>query len=338
MTGTLGADPEFQLYDGESSTRDGYHGRIIPCVGIIKGTKENPYDLGNGYAVHEDNVAVELNIPFVVAGKTRAFSSNIMEGKSRILDLLNNTKPADLPPGLKKRGKPSKRGFETSLPFSLQTTTTATNERIGRASNERYRLMTGGARAFMESDLESKQAQHFGCEPDYDAYTAGKVRHLTNQLDHVKQYRFFAGHLHLGGEFNCPPFVAALVSDVIITIPSLYPVKDTKARVIMTQHNDIRKTWYGKAGIFREKPYGIEYRTLTNDWCGSAQQCEIIAERAFRCIHWLEHTTATKIRTAVADTNWLEVQELIANPPKNITKCREIVGEMINRLSARFPI
>jgi hypothetical protein len=50
-----GADPELFLVDKE--------GQPVTSIGLIGGTKSKPRDLGNGYALQEDNVAVEFNIP-----------------------------------------------------------------------------------------------------------------------------------------------------------------------------------------------------------------------------------------------------------------------------------
>lgn len=59
MTITIGADPEVFLSD----TRTGL---VRSAVGLVGGTKEKPLpvpDLGKGYAVQEDNVMLEYNIP-----------------------------------------------------------------------------------------------------------------------------------------------------------------------------------------------------------------------------------------------------------------------------------
>jgi len=50
-----GADPELFLVDKE--------GYPVTSIGLIGGTKSKPRDLGNGYALQEDNVTVEFNIP-----------------------------------------------------------------------------------------------------------------------------------------------------------------------------------------------------------------------------------------------------------------------------------
>lgn len=50
---TLGADPEFFLFDGN----------FLPACGLFGGEKGKPLDLGHGYGLQEDNVMAEYNIP-----------------------------------------------------------------------------------------------------------------------------------------------------------------------------------------------------------------------------------------------------------------------------------
>ena len=67
---TAGADPECFLVNTQ--------GKFISSVGLIGGSKEYPMPLplGPGYAVQEDNVSVEFNIP--PAQNIQVFSSSIM--------------------------------------------------------------------------------------------------------------------------------------------------------------------------------------------------------------------------------------------------------------------
>jgi hypothetical protein len=64
---TVGTDPEYFIQD--------QNGKFISAVGLIGAGKQNPLsieELGNGYNVHEDNVAIELNVPAAEMGSTLA--------------------------------------------------------------------------------------------------------------------------------------------------------------------------------------------------------------------------------------------------------------------------
>lgn len=76
---TIGADPEFFLETTKKGT-------IVPSQGRIPGTKSEPYNLGNGYAVLRDNVAAEYNI---YPSKSRAdFEERILLGKQMAMNAI----------------------------------------------------------------------------------------------------------------------------------------------------------------------------------------------------------------------------------------------------------
>lgn len=52
---TIGSDPEFFIVDKKNNP--------YPSINLFEGTKENPEDKGNGFAIVKDNVLVEGNIP-----------------------------------------------------------------------------------------------------------------------------------------------------------------------------------------------------------------------------------------------------------------------------------
>lgn len=106
---------------------------------------------------------------------------------------------------------------------------------------------------FAMDELRDDRAWVFGCSPDYNAYTG-----RTNKRVEIEDgLRCAGGHLH----FSCDPVDTASIvqmADVILGIPSVLLDDDT-----------LRRTAYGKAGAFRPKPYGGEYRVLSNFWLSS---------------------------------------------------------------------
>lgn len=111
-------------------------------------------------------------------------------------------------------------------------------------------------------DTQPEEAKELGCEPDYNAYTLQE----NPRPDNKTTMRTASGHVHIGLEgcdardvhsmehmLRCSTLVKHL--DLYLGVPSLLYDKDTK-----------RRTMYGRPGAFRPKPYGVEYRVLSNAW------------------------------------------------------------------------
>ena len=100
------------------------------------------------------------------------------------------------------------------------------------------------------------EAKILGCDPDFDAYTG-----LANEKPQADlPMRTASGHVHIGwgsGMENHHDHAraVALQMDFMLGLPSLFYDEDTR-----------RRSMYGKAGCYRLKPYGMEYRTLSNAW------------------------------------------------------------------------
>ena len=105
-----------------------------------------------------------------------------------------------------------------------------------------------------------KKAVELGCSPDFNAYTGGE--NPTPDVD--LPFRTASGHIHIGWTnvenpydevhmLECRSLVKAL--DLFLGVPSLLIDRDQK-----------RRRLYGKAGAFRPKTYGLEYRVLSNFW------------------------------------------------------------------------
>jgi hypothetical protein len=119
--------------------------------------------------------------------------------------------------------------------------------------------------AYIES--QPKIAKELGCDPDFNAYTGTANPRPKGEMP----FRTASGHIHIGWTKDVDPndpthFKAcqALVKnlDVYLGIPSL--VWDEQ--LAPGGASDIRRELYGAAGAFRPKPYGVEYRVLSNTW------------------------------------------------------------------------
>lgn len=203
MNISLGADPEIFLQDATA--------RLVSAVGKVGGTKAKPKPLpiGKGFAVQEDNVAVEYNIPPSFSEKE--FVSNI------------NTAMKYLLKKMKAQG----------LSFN-----------------------TDSAASFPEDQLKDDAARVFGCDPDFNAWTDGKRNPRPRADD--PNLRSAGGHVHVGAKFEDEHDLHEFIKrcDLFLGVPS----------VILDPQGDKRRLLYGAPGSFRVKPFGCEYRTLSNFW------------------------------------------------------------------------
>lgn len=198
---TLGADPELFMVDATNA--------FVSAVGKIGGTKRHPQPLpiGDGFAVQEDNVAVEYNIP--ASNSKESFNNNIARAMSYLSD---------------------------------------------RVSQMGLQFVNESAVSFPMSELCTIEAMTFGCDPDFNAWDNGKVNPKPRADDPT--LRSCGGHVHVGYTFNSRRDVINFIKHMdMATIGSVLMDKGEKRRQL-----------YGKPGAFRFKPYGCEYRSLSNFW------------------------------------------------------------------------
>ena len=104
-------------------------------------------------------------------------------------------------------------------------------------------------------------ARELGCDPDYNAYSG-----LRNPVpDNEETFRTSSGHIHLGFEraeddadhfLDCQAIIKACDYFIGLPLTLIEPISK-------------RQKLYGKAGAFRPKPYGVEYRSPSSFWVKS---------------------------------------------------------------------
>lgn len=109
-------------------------------------------------------------------------------------------------------------------------------------------------------DSQPDDAKVLGCDPDWNAYTL----ELNPTPDGNVDFRGAGGHIHLGWGTDIPvdnPEHLQICADIVKTL-------DAYVGVFMTyiDRDPRRRNMYGKAGAFRPKPYGVEYRSPSNAW------------------------------------------------------------------------
>ena len=121
-----------------------------------------------------------------------------------------------------------------------------------------------------------KEVFVFGCESDFCAWS-GMCNDAPSADDMM---RTCGGHIHVGVDEEITPdyqIKLAKMMDFLLGIPSVLLDSDKK-----------RVGRYGKAGAFRGKDYGIEYRVLSNFWLSKKEYMEWVYEQSVKAVETIE--------------------------------------------------
>lgn len=243
---TLGADPEFFLFDK-------LRNEVVSAEGLIGGTKNEPKIISEvGHSIQEDNVMVEYNIPPCI--DSYSFSREI----AFVIDYISKVTAPHLVPYI-------------------------------------------SASAILADEfLKSEQALMFGCEPDFNVWTRSENASPSSSTN----LRTAGGHIHIGyaepSLEDSEEIVKAM--DLFLGVPSILIDTDKE-----------RRKMYGKAGAFRFKPYGVEYRTLSNFWITNALYSQWAFEQTLLAIEFINSGNTIEIDS--------ELSQRIVN---TINNCDEV--------------
>lgn len=255
-------------------------------------------------------------------------------------------------PGTKKRPYPVKNGAVQvdgmALEFNInpadnfeqfETNLTSVLDQL-QSMVKGYELKMEPVAEFGFDYIESQpeEAKMLGCEPDFNAYTR-----RANPTPNAKMpFRTASGHIHIGWTEEpvdpdnpthleaCYTLVKAL--DVFVGVPS-----------VLWEGQNKRKQLYGKAGAFRPKPYGLEYRVPSNRWLYHPILRKLVYNNAMDAVK-----SCFKDPTPFEEDNWrssdgVSVQELVNDfdetlkPGEEENKWGRAFVQAISRFNVKTP-
>jgi hypothetical protein len=116
---------------------------------------------------------------------------------------------------------------------------------------------------FPKEEMVDPRAHIFGCDPDFNVWSLepNPRPHCDNPF-----LRSCGGHVHIAFQgTNSSKILLGRKCDMFLGLWSVIKDPDTRRRQL-----------YGKAGAIRFKPYGIEYRTLSNFWLADESKTGLI--------------------------------------------------------------
>lgn len=141
--------------------------------------------------------------------------------------------------------------------------------------------ITKSAHRFSVANLSHPYAQTIGCDPDKSAYGGLDDNPIDREPFEIKDlgtWRFTGGHIHLGYDkehIEIPEHVIVRLMDACVYLPLIHKDKQK-----------MRRPKYGLAGLYRSKPYGLEYRTMSNFWLDDPYS---VAIRTFNLLNDVYH-------------------------------------------------
>lgn len=175
------------------------------------------------------------------------------------------------------------------------------------------------ADGFDAADLMHPLALMTGCDPDFCAYSEYPTIPRNLMPPSPNGIKFFGGHIHIGYPVDLiPPHALARVMD------ALYYLQE-----VAYDPQGPRREFYGQAGVFRPKAYGLEYRTPSNFWVASSSRIQSITQRMVAFFDLLMRSPK-RVNEWYKEVPWADVQGMINR--EEAGGCGELGAELWERL------
>lgn len=195
-----------------------------------------------------------------------------------------------------------------------------TNElkKLVKAHDPELDLHIASVMEFDEAVIEAqpKEARELGCNPDFNAYT---MEENPMPDGDAVNFRTSGGHIHIGWDTDIPvehpehfEICANFIKYMDATVGMFMTLLDADPR---------RRVLYGKAGAFRPKSYGVEYRTPSALWVETAeyqsmifklsQMAVIAATNEYRCAEFTAVASFEEIRTIIDEGDYEKALQVL---------------------------
>jgi hypothetical protein len=119
-------------------------------------------------------------------------------------------------------------------------------------------------------DKQPDMAKELGCNPDFNAHRNGPNEKPSADYP----FRTASGHIHIGWTAGQDIDIPEHIEACRMAVSQLDATIGLAAR--RWDWDKKRSSMYGKFGCYRPKPYGVEYRTLSNTWVGFEDRREAV--------------------------------------------------------------
>lgn len=176
------------------------------------------------------------------------------------------------------------------------------------------------------------EASVLGCSPDFNAWERGHRRPIMD-VTTMKNTRFTGGHLHFSYD----------VDNVKVPTWAIVQMLDALALPFWENYNakeqGARYEFYGKPGLYRPKPYGLEYRTPHNSWIMGSSSSTAFVTRCATVVRACAELSNADVRGFYDRIDWQAVATLLdfrVTPTHSMRRTQPVytqLYEIFNQLS-----
>lgn len=190
----------------------------------------------------------------------------------------------------------------------LKTFHSYTEDLLNHVRNLGYEVITEPVIIYPDKTLKHPDAFLSGCNPDYSGYT--EKENIAPDFKNMDGTRSLGGHIHVGD--NIDPYNFARWMDLFVGLP-----------MMLLEPINNRRSMYGGAGCLRVKPYGAEYRTLSNIWLDSTERREFVWENTMKAINYCKMADS---RASLE--HWVDIPKAIDT--HDIKLAQEVINRSYN--------
>lgn len=178
-------------------------------------------------------------------------------------------------------------------------------------NNHRVEIAT--SHKFTPEDLKDPRAEEFGCDPDFNAWFEEINPRPHTPTDGL---RTAGGHIHVGYKLD----IGATMDDRAEVNKEIVKWMDLYLGVpsMKLDTDSERRRLYGRAGAYRNKEYGVEYRTLSSFWLKSEKLIDWVWEMTHRAVdrvgnlEFIENNLSERILMAINRNDMATTDSLIS--------------------------
>jgi hypothetical protein len=126
------------------------------------------------------------------------------------------------------------------------------------------------------------EAKELGCEPDFNAWNGAP----NPRPDGTVNFRTASGHIHVGWTEDADVRSVNHTADCVAVVKQLDYTLGIYS--LLWDPDNRRRSLYGRAGAYRPKQYGVEYRVLSNAWLKDERLTRWVYNAAIVAVNELE--------------------------------------------------